>query len=587
MLLSNRYRITEELGEGGFGKTYLGVDTQLPDEPRCVIKELKPVAGLDANEVVKRFEQEAKTLHKLGKQHPQIPQLYAYFAHEGKFYLVQEYIEGETLSKRIAHNGPLSELEAYQLLCQILSVLCYVHGENVIHRDIKPDNIILREGDNAPVLIDFGAVKEKLGAVGGGADTGAGSRSIAIGTLGFMPMEQAIGRPVFASDLFSLGITTIYALTAKPPETMSTHPRSGVVEWQTPEAPVNVSSKLSTVLDRAIQPHQSERYDSAEEMLSALQAIDATRPFNTVEAATQTIPATIASSPSIVPPTTIPETVAASGPAAIPETTISDAGTASHTPAKTIFETTVDTSRPQESADDVFAPAAGSSVPPHQTADANTLSSPSPTPSRNSWVPIAAIGVPVALVAGIAVLALRPDPGDNPPEGFSTPPEFGALREPNAPSAPEQPGPNGADIAFLETEATCGEDYCEIEVEPGFVPDPHIGTGNIGGPMLAADLTGVANTPLGKCLAYVDTAPDHMLILSDRFEYLAIGVETEVPMESSIVIVYPDGSANCFSEFDPIVEGEWPAGVYELYVGNLVSAGVGPRYRLFVTEISP
>ena len=166
MLLSNRYEISQELGEGGFGKTYLAIDTQLPRRPQCVVKELKPIEDIDFEEVLKRFEHEAAILDKLGQQHPQIPQLFAYFADGGKFYLVQEYIEGQTLATRIAKGGALSEMEVYRLLCQILPVLSYIHQEGAIHRDIKPDNIILRASNGLPVLIDFGAVKEQLGQVG-------------------------------------------------------------------------------------------------------------------------------------------------------------------------------------------------------------------------------------------------------------------------------------------------------------------------------------------------------------------------------------------------------------------------------------
>ena len=165
MLLNNRYRILSTLGSGGFGETYLAEDTQMPSQRRCVIKQLKPIQNNTQiyQLVQERFQQEAAILEKLGSTSNQIPSLYAYFQFNDQFYLVQELIEGDTVTEKIQQYGLLTEIAVREILLSLLPVLEYVHSKRIIHRDIKPDNIILRHHDGKPVLIDFGAVRESMG----------------------------------------------------------------------------------------------------------------------------------------------------------------------------------------------------------------------------------------------------------------------------------------------------------------------------------------------------------------------------------------------------------------------------------------
>ncbi|MBW4494848.1 MAG: serine/threonine protein kinase [Oscillatoria princeps RMCB-10] len=267
-LLNNRYRIIKTLGAGGFGETFLAEDTQMPSSRRCVIKQLKPVANNPQmyNIVRDRFQREAAVLEDLGDGSNQIPRLYAYFSEAGQFYLVQEWVEGETLTRKIDTSGVMSESSVRALLSSILPVLDFVHSKRIVHRDIKPDNIILRQRDGLPVLIDFGAVKETMGT--GINSTGNTASSIVIGTPGFMPSEQAAGRPMYSSDLYSLGLTAIYLLTGKWPQELA-DPLAGEIAWH--RHALNVSPSLAAVLDKAIQFSPRERYATAREMLSALQ----------------------------------------------------------------------------------------------------------------------------------------------------------------------------------------------------------------------------------------------------------------------------------------------------------------------------
>lgn len=267
-LLNNRYRILQTLGAGGFGETFLAEDTHLPSRRRCVIKRLIPVSNSPqlAQQVHQRFEREAVILEQLG-EHPQIPDLYAYFESTGQYYLVQEWIDGVTLTQQVQATGVLPEATVRSILVSLLPVLEFVHSKQMVHRDIKPDNVILRSRDQQPVLIDFGAVKEAMGTVVN--SQGHAANTLVIGTPGYMPSEQAGGRPTYSSDLYALGLTAIFLLTGKSPEALQTDPHTSELLWR--QAAPTVSPQLAMVLDRSIRLHPSQRFYSPQEMLHALQ----------------------------------------------------------------------------------------------------------------------------------------------------------------------------------------------------------------------------------------------------------------------------------------------------------------------------
>lgn len=264
-LLDHRYQVIRVLATGGFGQTYIAEDTRRPGNPICVVKHLKPVS-IDQKifETAKRlFNSEAETLEKLGN-HGQIPRLLAYFDENKEFFLVQEYIDGYTLTQELIPGQPWSQNQVMQLLLEVLGILEFVHQQGVIHRDIKPDNIIRRAADYKLVLVDFGAVKQlRSPLVTVGAPMTA---TVAIGTPGYMPTEQGQGKPRPNSDIYSLGIIAIQALTGVPANQLQEDPNTGEILW---EHFLPVNSHLAEILSKMVRYHFKDRYQSATEALQA------------------------------------------------------------------------------------------------------------------------------------------------------------------------------------------------------------------------------------------------------------------------------------------------------------------------------
>ena len=259
--LRNRFEIVKQLGSGGSGDTYLAVDLDLPGQPYCVVKHFQPK---DPNPAVlpiakSLFDREAEVLYQLGNDHDQIPRLFAHFDEDGDFYLVQEFIDGHALTKEILPGQCLSENAVLNLLKDILEVLVFVHQHNIIHRDIKPQNLMRRHSDQKIVLIDFGSIK-KIGALGAGL-------TISVGTPGYMPSEQAKGKPRLCSDIYAVGMIGIQALTGLTPEQLQENPNTGEVIWRDK---AEVSDAFANVLDIMVRDRFSERYQSAAEALQAL-----------------------------------------------------------------------------------------------------------------------------------------------------------------------------------------------------------------------------------------------------------------------------------------------------------------------------
>ncbi len=264
-LIAGRYQIINTLGKGGFGETFLAKDTHLPSQRLIVIKRLRQLNTnhrVSPDIITDLFKKEAQVLEELGQNCSQIPTLYAYFVENEQFYLVQEYIDGTSLSDFGVINSP----QCRTILTSLLQTLQFIHSQKIIHRDIKPENIIIRHSDGLPILIDFGAVKETMGTVALGS--GSMVSSVVVGTKGFMPPEQSTGRTVYSSDLYALALTMIYSLTGKYPIEFPSNSLNGELEWTNYVS--NIDPQLQEVLSKASKIDLGNRYSTAKEMLQDL-----------------------------------------------------------------------------------------------------------------------------------------------------------------------------------------------------------------------------------------------------------------------------------------------------------------------------
>jgi serine/threonine protein kinase, bacterial len=269
LLVRNRYRVTKSLGQGGFGATFVAIDVSLPGEPICVIKQLRPSNNHEKFLRMARelFEREARTLGKIGN-HPQIPRLLDFFEERRNFYLVQEYVSGHTIHQEVKQMGLFKEEKIRDFLIEILPVITYIHSQQVIHRDIKPANILRRDQDEKLVLIDFGAVKNYVAQLETQEGVEQASNTVfAVGTSGYAPPEQLAMRPIFASDIYALGVTCVYLMTGKSPKDIEYNPSTGEMMWQ---KHVQLSKHTTQVLSKMLEVSVRYRYQSAEEVQRAL-----------------------------------------------------------------------------------------------------------------------------------------------------------------------------------------------------------------------------------------------------------------------------------------------------------------------------
>ncbi|MEH2166774.1 MAG: serine/threonine-protein kinase [Nostoc sp.] len=279
-VVDNRYQIIRHLGQGGFGRTYLGEDINKSHQT-CVLKEFAPQVQehQDLQKAKELFEREANVLKKL--QHPQIPRFHASLqvkiGTKDFFFLVQDYVDGDNyyqlLEQRESQGKTFSEEEVITLLQQILPVLSYIHSQDVIHRDISPDNLIWRRSDNLPVLIDFGGVKQ-LPASQGFWRTKLAENNTLLGKKGYAPEEQLRqGKAFFSSDLYSLAVTTLVLLTGEEPQKLYDS-YQGIWGWG---KQIQVSPQLETVLKKMLAYRPSDRYQRAEQILRDLPSPNATK----------------------------------------------------------------------------------------------------------------------------------------------------------------------------------------------------------------------------------------------------------------------------------------------------------------------
>ena len=267
-LVGGHYEVTERLGGGGFGETYLSRDLHLPDRPLRVIKRLCPrIQEAKVLQLSRRlFETEAQVLYRLGT-HPQIPQLFAHFEELAEFYLVQEYIDGKDLSHELLRGKIWDQFSLTELLKSLLSILSFVHQNKVIHRDLKPENIIRRR-DGLIFLIDFGVVKQITTPTLLTESVEKTGYTVGVGTPGYMPSEQAHGEPKFASDIYAVGMIGIQALTGIPPSHLAKDDNLEIV-WR--QYAPKVYPEFAEILSQMVRFDFRQRYVSVIDAYRAIQ----------------------------------------------------------------------------------------------------------------------------------------------------------------------------------------------------------------------------------------------------------------------------------------------------------------------------
>ncbi|MEH2415621.1 serine/threonine-protein kinase [Nostoc sp.] len=286
-LLQGRYQIVESLSAGVFGQTYIAVDVDYPQNPKCVVKQIKVSSSESGYLEMLRllFQTETQTLKLLGSHH-QIPEFIACFEENEQFYLVQECIEGHALTAELPINqqcGCLwSESEVVEFLIDVLGILEFVHSQGVIHCDIKPENLIRRNSDCKLILIDFGSIE----SINFGIGAELPIYRIPVTSLGYIPPEQFIGQTQPNSDIYALGMIAIQALTGLEPLQLKADPYTNEIFWRSQNTPVN--DYLAAVLSQMIRYDYQNRFQSASEVLRVLkQIIWETQPPEILEADSQ------------------------------------------------------------------------------------------------------------------------------------------------------------------------------------------------------------------------------------------------------------------------------------------------------------
>jgi TolB-like protein len=266
--LSGRYDLERELGAGGMATVYLAVDSK--HRRKVAVKVLRAeVAGALGPD---RFTREIEIAAQL--QHPHIVAVYDSGQVEGFLYYVMPVVEGESLRARIKREGPLPVHEAVRILREILDALAYAHQRGVVHRDIKPDNVML-SGRHAAVT-DFGVAKA-VSAAGSETLTTVG---VTLGTPTYMAPEQAVGQSDIDSrvDLYAVGAVAYEMLTGAPPFERATAQAMLAAHVLEPPVPLEtrrpgVPPALASLIMRCLEKDREDRWQSAEEMLPLLEAL--------------------------------------------------------------------------------------------------------------------------------------------------------------------------------------------------------------------------------------------------------------------------------------------------------------------------
>ena len=266
-LLDNRFSILHIERTNSFSKVFFALDTYQNPPRNCAIKAYKPISQKPQLQewIVREFQQEAARLKQLSLTNQYLPEIYTYFYDSKAYYIARELVEGATLEAKVQDTGALSNYSVREILRKLLLMLADLHQEKVVHQNIKPKNIILRDSDSTPISINFGSIEQIVATF----DFHGNKNIFSLNdTLGYAPSEQALGAAIPASDLYSLGLTAIYLLTAKNPKDLSIDLDTG--NYLIPPQIKAHDPNLAAVIARAVHLNPSDRYTSASEMLNAL-----------------------------------------------------------------------------------------------------------------------------------------------------------------------------------------------------------------------------------------------------------------------------------------------------------------------------
>ncbi|WP_186375931.1 serine/threonine protein kinase [Hyella patelloides] len=266
-LLDNRFFILHVERTNNFGKVFFGLDTCHNPPRNCVIKVYNPIAQKPQLRgwIAKEFYQEAVHLKQASLVNQYLPEIYAYFHNSQAYYIVRESVEGATLEEKVKNTGTFSPEMVREILLKLLLVLDNLHQQKIIHQNIQPKNIILRHSDLAPVSINFGNIEQIVRTFDFHGEQNIFSLN---DTHSYAPSEQVLDKSIPASDLYSLGLTAIYLLTARNPVDLAIDLDSG--NYIIPSKIKDLDSDLAAVIVRAINLDPKDRYSSAKEMLIAL-----------------------------------------------------------------------------------------------------------------------------------------------------------------------------------------------------------------------------------------------------------------------------------------------------------------------------
>lgn len=265
--LAGRYSIDRELGRGGMGVVYLAREVHLD---RWVAIKLLPPTLANRPQLRERFLREAQLAAKLS--HPNIIPIHSVEQIDEFVFFVMAYVDGETLAERVQKRGPLSASDSIRLLREVAWALGYAHSQGLVHRDVKPDNILIESATGRALVADFGIAA----AIGSDATTTTGEQRTVSGTPEFMSPEQALGEESDArSDIYSLGATAFYALSGRLPFVGKTATQT-LARQVTAAAPslsstgAQVPRKLAQLVDRCLEKEPSARPSSAQSLADEL-----------------------------------------------------------------------------------------------------------------------------------------------------------------------------------------------------------------------------------------------------------------------------------------------------------------------------